>query len=176
MTFTWTEERVETLRQRHGAGVPFSAIGKELGCSRNAAMGKAFRLKLPGRQSVSCRDPKPERKPRKRSGKNYRDAPWKPKVVEQFAPTEPVDLPPEPPANPVTLMQLTEFTCRWPCENEGAATLFCGAVPEYGLPYCAKHCGVAFQGRRNTTEAERQALRHRAIQRNGLAKIFDSPL
>lgn len=56
---TWTDERIATLKRMHRAGLSFSQIGAKLGVSRNACIGKAGRLELPGR--LQLRGP---RKPR----------------------------------------------------------------------------------------------------------------
>ena len=45
----WTESRVENLKAMWRAGMVASQIGERLGCSRNAVLGKLFRLKMLGR-------------------------------------------------------------------------------------------------------------------------------
>lgn len=46
MKARWTDERIEVLRKRWMAGASASVIGNELGCTRNAVIGKAHRLGL----------------------------------------------------------------------------------------------------------------------------------
>lgn len=140
----WPDAEVELLRKLFADGLSAGQIAAQIpGRSRNGVIGKLGRIglhlsrKVPGRP----RSPNPKRK---RNGKNYRDAPWKPQIVEQFAPTEPVDLPPEIVANPVTLMELAVDTCRWPVHGDGEPALFCGAVTAEGKPYCPKHCSDAY--------------------------------
>jgi len=48
---TWTDERIDELSQLWQAGHSASEIGKRLGVSKNAVVGKAHRLKLPSRPS-----------------------------------------------------------------------------------------------------------------------------
>lgn len=60
---TWTDERIATLKRMHRAGFSFSQIGTELGVSRNACIGKAGRLELPGRQ-LKPRQPREPRQPK----------------------------------------------------------------------------------------------------------------
>ncbi len=48
---TWTPERVEMLTRLWATGLPTAQIGKELGITKNAVVGKAHRLGLPERQS-----------------------------------------------------------------------------------------------------------------------------
>ncbi len=45
----WTNENIATLRRMHAAGKSGSQIGKELGCSRNAVIGKLHRLRIKDR-------------------------------------------------------------------------------------------------------------------------------
>lgn len=47
----WTDERIEELTRLWQAGHSASEIGKRLGVSKNAVVGKAHRLKLPSRPS-----------------------------------------------------------------------------------------------------------------------------
>src|SRR5690625_5866035 len=62
----WTPERIEELTQLGNAGHSASTIGKQLGVSKNAVVGKAHRLKLPARPSPirrKAKSPTPARKP-----------------------------------------------------------------------------------------------------------------
>ena len=47
----WIAERVETLTELWNQGVPASEIGRRLGVTKNAVVGKAHRLGLPRRES-----------------------------------------------------------------------------------------------------------------------------
>jgi GcrA cell cycle regulator len=47
----WTDERVETLRKLWADGLTTGEIGKRLGVSKNAVVGKAHRLGLKSRPS-----------------------------------------------------------------------------------------------------------------------------
>ncbi|WP_053006152.1 GcrA family cell cycle regulator [Kiloniella spongiae] len=80
----WTEERIELLKKLWAEGHSASQIGKMLGVSKNAVVGKAHRMKLAARPS-----------PIKRSAKSdgtKKDAPAKkaaPKAVKPTAPAAP---------------------------------------------------------------------------------------
>ena len=157
---TWTDERIAILRQMFERAEPFSIIARELGITRNAAIGKAHRLGL------------------------YREAPTqpggrpksdKPKLVRErritvVKPSKP--LPPEIHAAPVIapgevvplhvgLSDLTESTCKWPF---GTATpyTFCGHASVGGLPYCAAHARIAYQppSERRQKSADKHSLWH----------------
>ncbi len=44
MTFAWTPHRIGLLCRRYAEGASFKEVGAELGCSKNAAIGKFNRL------------------------------------------------------------------------------------------------------------------------------------
>ncbi len=59
---SWTSERIEELKQLWEAGHSASEIGKKLGVSKNAVVGKAHRLKLAARPSPIKRGGGPARR------------------------------------------------------------------------------------------------------------------
>lgn len=74
----WTEERIALLKKLWAEGYSASRIGKELGVSKNAVVGKAHRIKLPPRPSPIKRQPTKRAK-----GKS---TPPQPEAVTQEAP------------------------------------------------------------------------------------------
>ena len=49
-------------------------------------------------------------------------------------------------ARKLTLMELTERTCKWPIGDPATEKFwFCGLPSQAGKPYCEAHVGVAFQ-------------------------------
>ena len=85
--------------------------------------------------------------------------PARPKIIPAGQP-----LPPQPSANEIspealakvnaiekkakklTLMELTERTCKWPVGDPATEDFwFCGLPVQQGKPYCEAHVGVAFQ-------------------------------
>ena len=49
-------------------------------------------------------------------------------------------------ARKLTLMELTEKTCKWPVGDPATDNFwFCGLPVQQGKPYCEAHVGVAFQ-------------------------------
>ena len=97
------------------------------------------------------------------------DEPATEAAVSAFAPRRPIvpagqPLPPQPSANEIspealanvreiekrarklTLMELTERTCKWPIGDPATDKFwFCGLPSQPGKPYCEAHVGVAFQ-------------------------------
>ena len=66
---TWTDERVSELSRLWAAGYSASAIGRMLGVSKNAVVGKAHRLDLPQRGSpIDYSGKSPEKKARRQAG------------------------------------------------------------------------------------------------------------
>src|SRR5689334_5466962 len=47
----WSEKKIAALRQLWIEGIPSAEIGRQLGVSKNAVIGKAHRLNLPHRPS-----------------------------------------------------------------------------------------------------------------------------
>jgi GcrA cell cycle regulator len=63
----------------------------------------------------------------------------------------------------ISLMELTERTCKWPIGDPATDNFwFCGLAVQPGKPYCEAHVGVAFQpmsSRRVLARALRRELR-----------------
>ncbi|WP_029350637.1 GcrA family cell cycle regulator [Bosea sp. 117] len=154
----WTDERVELLKKLWAEGLSASQIAAELGnVTRNAVIGKVHRLGLSGRaKTVTSAAPRP-RKPRPATVQPARPRPMvhgNTALAPAYAPVpepEPEDLP-DPVANVIpmaercTILDLTEFTCRWPVGDPGKPDFFyCGSRTKTGLPYCAYHARIAYQ-------------------------------
>ncbi len=87
---SWTEERIEKLKDLWSKGMTASQIAEELGgVSRNAVIGKAHRLDLQSRPSpVKGGDGEPAAKPEPRKAA--------PRTAPKAAPTPPAAPPPPP--------------------------------------------------------------------------------
>ena len=146
------------------------------GVTRNAVIGKVHRLGLSNRAgSGGNAKPETKAKPAKAAAKpkpapkaeTAADAQPEPKPVvpirKQIIPAG-QPLPPQPSANEIspealakvseiekkakklTLMELTERTCKWPVGDPATDDFwFCGLPVKAGKPYCEAHVGVAFQ-------------------------------
>jgi GcrA cell cycle regulator len=164
---SWTDERVETLKRMWNEGQSASQIAKELGgVTRNAVIGKVHRLGLSNRTGGAPVKPAAETEDRveaKPTQSAPEPAPAEPKDVAPQAPIpmrKPIipagqPLPPQPSANEreveksakrISLMELTERTCKWPIGDPATEDFwFCGLAAQPGKPYCEAHVGVAFQ-------------------------------
>lgn len=136
---TWTDERINLLKQFWGQKSA-AEIAKILGCglSRNAVIGKAHRLNLsagkkPANSSVSTI--------RERARGAATRPPRAPRANKPA-----IQLPPEPTGPGISLLELTEKTCRYPHGDPKSTDFkFCGAASLPGLPYCPYHSAVAYQ-------------------------------
>lgn len=152
----WTDERIERLKKLVAEKMTATEIAKRLGggISRCAVIGQAKRrgLTLQGPQSTAARlrdgrqlgDRRGNRKPHKPPAPRSPGA-SKPKlpVPPKYAPIEQA---PSPIAQRCTLLELTEFTCRWPHGTPGTPDFyFCGAGSMPGLPYCTQHHRMAYR-------------------------------
>lgn len=122
MSEDWTPERVSSLMALWGEGVSTSEIGRRLGVTKNAVVGKVHRLGLPKRNS-----------------------PIKAEKPETGGTVTPIAAAPVPSADAVQMDNLRPGMCRWPEGEPGTESFhFCGQpiVPE--KPYCAHHCERAY--------------------------------
>jgi GcrA cell cycle regulator len=117
----------------------------------------------PAAKAAETAAPAPEPRAEKAAPQQQQAAqlqvPARPKIVPAGQP-----LPPQPSANEIspealasvrevekkakriTLMELTERTCKWPIGDPATEDFwFCGLAVQPGKPYCDAHVGVAFQ-------------------------------
>lgn len=164
----WNKERTEKLEQLWNDGYSGSKIATMLGdgVSRNAVIGKLFRLGYANQTREAPHKTKMQDRAKNSKGKGKgkgksKASPKKtakPKVKkvkeEEKFPIENTDLTdffqPETdvvnPNRPVTIMELTERTCRWPIGDPLEKDFhYCGKDSELDSPYCPEHCEAAYQ-------------------------------
>jgi GcrA cell cycle regulator len=149
---TWTDARVEQLRQLHAEGMAFSLIGIQLGISRNACIGKAQRLGLDARphfNNAPVRKLAPEeRAERARMRREAVQRRYRAKMHGVSLPAEPLPAPAPVPleCRPCSLLELSRDRCKWPIGDPGEPSfVFCGGSPSAGKPYCGFHCSIAYK-------------------------------
>jgi len=167
----WSEEIISRLRGMWAEGHSTAEIGRRLGVSKNAIVGKAHRLDLPARPSPIRREPvSPDAArsapPRRVEGPTL--PPLASADVVQGAreavvargpassPQPPRVVPPPqaaaPPAQPSPRVQVVAprpfarvATCCWPIGEPGTRSFrFCDDPAEAGKPYCADHARLAY--------------------------------
>ena len=143
---TWTDERIELLKNGFAAGLSCREIACDIGVSRNAVIGKLSRLNLTREKSGEA-----PRTARKDDAKAKRPGSV-PRVQYRMLRRLYAEAPPVGDDEPIhsehccTLLELSEERCRWPISTPGEQDFcFCGNRPLRGLPYCAGHTRLAYR-------------------------------
>jgi GcrA cell cycle regulator len=147
---SWTDERIDLLKQLWEQGLTASQIAEKLagGLSRNAVIGKAHRLGLKARPSpvkageIAPPEQQGEVKPDSRPAALAAAAePARPKPAIPRAPQAA-----QAGSGKTTLLDLSDKICKWPIGHPGDADFhFCGKPVQPSFPYCGEHCAVAYQ-------------------------------
>jgi GcrA cell cycle regulator len=146
----WTDERISELTKLWNEGLSTAEIGKLLGISKNAVVGKAHRLRLAARPSPIRRMAVRPATPRVPRAARSTALPVLPQAATMAAPAKPAAVAPAPQPAPrqrveVPAMQLSNQRCMWPVGHPGDGDFhFCGDRALVGKPYCAAHCAVAY--------------------------------
>ena len=108
---SWNDEKINRLKKLWAEGLTTGEIGKRLGISKNAVVGKAHRLGLKGRPSPIKRPTRATPEPKKQQ------------EVRVF-----------------TLTDLSSQTYRWPIGDPKHEDFrFCGKPVYPSQPYCLEH-------------------------------------
>ncbi len=156
----WTSEAIDTLRGLWAEGHSTAEIGRRMGVSKNAVVGKAHRLNLPARPSPIRRDldgqgarpavAQPRRAPAPRQLPPMRRLEQSPPPV-QVAP--PIQMAPPPPVVVRSFPRVSSRSCCWPLGEPGTSEFrFCGGDALPGKPYCPGHASVAYVKARDRRE------------------------
>lgn len=147
----WSDETIARLRELWAEGHSTAEIGRRMGISKNAVVGKAHRLNLTARPSPIRRDgeaavPRPVT-PRRVVGPTLPPLPVAPASDPRLAPAPAPVVEPVRPAlvRPVAAPRSRSQTCCWPLGEPGTSSFhFCGAEAVPGKPYCAEHAALAY--------------------------------
>ena len=158
----WAEEVISRLRDLWAEGHSTAEIGRRLGVSKNAVVGKAHRLDLPARPSPIRREGEAAPRQPRRNPMRQLEGPTLPplpctRIIEPVAlaaspaplavTPRPLPVPPPmrvaPPPPPRPYGRV--ITCCWPLGDPGTPNFrFCDDASEPGKPYCAEHAKVAY--------------------------------
>ena len=117
----WNDEKLKQLKVLWEEGHSISFIGEKLGVTRNSIAGKAYRMKLPKRQS-----------PIKYTSKKINEN--SPELTEEL----PLRL-------ALRNIKWSRSKCVWPFgDPKNTDFQFCGHPISPGKPYCEQHCDVAY--------------------------------
>ena len=178
---SWTDERVEKLKELWSEGLTASQIAKALGgVSRNAVIGKVHRLGLSNRTqmgkttTVEMNEPSspPQPEPAAPRAAEPEAAPAQPVRAAEPEAAEPAPAPNpvallaaevERTARKLSLLELNERTCKWPIGDPSTSDFyFCGLPCSPDKPYCEAHVAVAYQPMSSRRERDRDRNRRAA--------------
>ena len=134
---SWNDSNVARLKELWDQGLPTAQIGKLLGFTKNAVVGKAHRIGLERRPSPIRRTAvKPDRKKAR--------SPIIPKLNFEATKEETKQQTFQPAVkNPFT--SNTKRGCEWPEGHPDESDFkFCGKDRFEDKPYCLDHCAVAY--------------------------------
>lgn len=146
---TWTPERIAEVTRLWDEGLTTAEIGKIVGVSKNAVVGKAHRLGLPARPSPILRNGG--------GGKS-------------LATPRPVAKVPVKPARQIVL-STSGACCKWPFGHPGESGFhFCGSAALLNKPYCPEHYQMAYlPARPKGSQAPREERPVNAVRRTASA-------
>ena len=138
---SWTEEKVNKLKELWGKGNTASQIAEIIGgITRNAVIGKAHRLNLSAKIKTRSASTKENynniAEQKNNKTKRGRRSKFRSLIIEK-------DFEPE---NPKQLEELDENSCKWPIGHPNEQSFyFCGRTSLKDFSYCKLHLLYAYQ-------------------------------
>ncbi len=171
--FDWNDEAITRLRTLWNEGHATAEIGRRMGITKNAVVGKAHRLDLPERPSPILRNgPAKSGKP---PGLTPRTPRTKGPTLPMIGESKPAGASataattPQPPTAPLRTVAATLAApvrrvsgepCCWPIGEPGTRGFrYCDAATERGRPYCPEHADLStVKGKERRSRADGASL------------------
>ena len=137
----WSDEKVAKLKELWGSGKTASQIAEIIGgVSRNAVIGKSFRLnlsaKIKTRKATSNQNFESTIENKKIGSQRNRKNKFKSLIIDKNF----------EPENPKQLEELDESVCKWPIGHPDEKNFyFCGRSSLKDFSYCKLHLLYAYQ-------------------------------
>lgn len=167
--FDWNDDTIGRLRALWAEGLSTAEIGRRIGVSKNAVVGKSHRLKLTARPSPIRRDSSGQRRrPLRLRCPSLAEL----QCAHSATPSaltgasvglRPIQAPPRPTHSPRPIVAGSapvipairgKHPCCWPIGEPGTPSFrFCNDLTVEGKPYCPDHCGQAYRKVRNHQDA-----------------------
>jgi GcrA cell cycle regulator len=141
----WNEETIARIRGLWDEGLSTAEIGRRMGITKNAVVGKAHRLNLPARPSPIRRVPGEKREPRRVAVKRV-TGPTLPALESDSRQAQPQRAPVMLRPVPVQPRPVGRVSaCCWPLGEPGTREFhFCGDPTVPAKPYCEEHAALAY--------------------------------
>lgn len=176
---SWSKDDIDTLHACIKDGLSAAQAGKRLGRSRNATLGKAFRLGLSfGKQGGTEGSKARSKGPGKRPNSTKRQAIHDPvrsapivstsvlETADGVLPATDLDPATDPRYSPRPLLDLERDQCKFPLWSDGDPVhLCCGARRDATDVYCEAHKAVAYNGSYNPADTKALATARRMAAR-----------
>ena len=143
----WTPNKISKLKELWGKGNTAGQIATIIGeVTRNAVIGKAYRLKLGGKsipRNNNFKHVSQHQENSTQSGRKTRKSKFKSLLLDKNF----------EPENPKSLEELHDEICRWPIGHPDEPNFyFCGRKSMKDFSYCKLHVLYAFQPKNKKEE------------------------
>lgn len=152
----WDSVAEAQLREAWASGMSGEKIARAMGRTKNAVIGKIYRMKLSSRPSPIIRDGRIPQKSHKKGGGRGDKRPVarpvggivqekaSPELTRRLAELAASFAEREPPPPETRFQPPRPGSCLWPMWSGKATHEYCGCAAEFARPYCEGHARIAY--------------------------------